>query len=235
MSVGGIVLVVLSVLVLCVFGGIAVSSMIVSVKEPQQGMADRLCAEPGPAGAVDGLCPAGSDAGAAEGLTLPVETFPAGPELASAYLDRYLRLLTIDQPGPRVDEINFEGLAADRFVTLNEKVYECDAGADLEIRAGATRMIELNDKHALLTVRVVETAPACVTETKAVRGALVRGTTDLELNFVPRPGPDGRPNWLLTDMHADPVTPDPLGSAAPRKGDPITRTDYKGLFTTIAT
>jgi hypothetical protein len=82
---------------------------------------------------------------------------------------------------------------------------------------------------------VVETAPACVTETKAPRGALVRGTTDLELNFVPRPGLGGRPIWLLTDLHADAVTPDPLASGKPRKGEPLTRTDYKGLFTTVAT
>lgn len=242
---GGIVLVVVSVLALCGFGGVAASSMIVSAKRPQQtpeGMIDGLCAQPGRDAAFDDLCPAGEPAGAvaeADGgapVDLPVETLSTDTRLATAYLDRYQRLLTSEKPGVRVREIHLGGRASQGIIALNDKVHECDALSDVEIRPGKTRTIESNDEHSLLAVRVVEVAPSCVTGTKAAPGAVVQGTTDLELDFVSAQTTDGRNVWLLTEMHARPVTPDPLRSApAGEPGDTAVRADAKTLFSPVAT
>ncbi|GLY95231.1 hypothetical protein Acsp02_24860 [Actinoplanes sp. NBRC 103695] len=233
-----------SILALCGFGGVAVSSMIVSAKEPQQapqGMVDALCAQPGSDAEFDDLCPsiepagpvAQTDGGAP--VDLPRETLSTDTELAAAYLDRYQRLLTSEKPGIRVGEIHLGGRASQGIIALNDKVHECDALTDVEIRPGKTSMIESNETHSLLAVRVVEVAPACVTGTKAAPGALVQGTTDLELDFVPVGRADGRSVWLLTEMHARPVRPDPLRSASPGKqGDAVVRTDARTLFSPAA-
>ncbi|MFG1603407.1 hypothetical protein [Actinoplanes sp. NPDC049265] len=256
-SVGGIIVVVVGILAVLGFGGIAASSMISTVARDQPqappGLLDRLCAEP------DGdLCPenqAGADesdgsdvsgGGEAPGVAavpsppaatgpaadLPVDTLKPGPDLSIAYLDRYQRLLTSEKPGIRVGEIHLGGRAAAGIIALNQKVHDCQAVNGVQLRHQKSRIIESNDKHTLIAVRVVEVAPSCVTGTEAPVGALVRGTTDVELDFVPAWTTKGIWAWLLTDLHAVPVRPDPLRSTT-RPGDPVVRTDAASLFDAV--
>lgn len=242
-SVGGIVVVVVGVLAVCGFGGIAASSMVSTALDPRpapDGMIEQLCGEPGRDAGVDDLCPA-PEAGAeaeepAAQADLPVATLPPGPELANAYLDRYQHLLTSERPATRIEAVHQDSFAGDRVTALNRKVHECDALTGITITPGQVRTVETNAKHTVLSVRVVERAPSCVTGAKAAPGAVVQGTTDLKLTFVKAMMSDSRNVWQLTELHATPVQPDPLSSApADQLGNAVVRADDKTLFAPAAT
>ncbi|MFY1670860.1 hypothetical protein ACN27G_12960 [Plantactinospora sp. WMMB334] len=187
--------------------------------------------------AMAGLCPGGLR----QLLSIPADEVDAGPDLVDAYLDRLRALLAAKVPGDDVSAyvgaIHRDDRYAAALSTMHRSARHCEAvfptGAPAPTSRGPTgtfwddsprvevvpqsstlRTSGRADGGTLIEVRVVDAVPSCLTRGtfEVDRPPRFVGTTALALSFSVGTGPTGQPVWLLDELTACPVRPDPLAA-----------------------
>ncbi|WP_422769381.1 hypothetical protein ACN28C_21735 [Plantactinospora sp. WMMC1484] len=187
--------------------------------------------------AMAALCPGGLR----QLLSIPAGEVDAGPELVDAYLDRLRGLLAATLPGDDVSAyvgaIHRDDRYAAALSTLHRSARHCEAvfptGAptptsrrptgnfwddsprvEVVPQSSTLRTSGRPDGGTLIEVRVVDAVPSCLTRGTFEVGRPPRfvGTTALALSFSVGTGPTGQRVWLLDELTACPVRPDPLAA-----------------------
>lgn len=180
------------------------------------------------------VCPAGLR----HLLTIPAPEVAPGTELVDAYLDRLLRLVGAELAGdvtPYLGALHRDNRYAVALGELHRNARRCDALSsagptasasppsyasfwqdwrriEVEPQPSSMRLTTVSPRRAVIDVRVVDTIPFCLTRPVTDTATLPRftGTTALHLSFSAGVGPSGQPVWLLDELRACPVRPDPL-------------------------
>ncbi|MEE6259854.1 hypothetical protein [Plantactinospora sonchi] len=173
-------------------------------------------------------------------LSIPADEVDPGPELLNAYLDRLFTLLDARIPSdvtPYLDALHHDNVYSTALQELHRNARRCEVLLPSSAPPAATpgptgnfwddwqrievapqprsvRTTEDPDGHAVITARVVDTTPACLTRPTLESAPPPRytGTTALTLSFVNGTGPSGEQVRLLTRLDACPVRPDPLAA-----------------------
>ncbi|MGI5150376.1 hypothetical protein ACQEVC_29165 [Plantactinospora sp. CA-294935] len=173
-------------------------------------------------------------------LSIPADEVDPGPELLDAYLDRLFTLLDARIPSdvtPYLHALHRDDAYSTALNELHRNARRCqvllptgtpppaaprptgnfwDDWQRIEVapQPRSVRATEEPDGHVVVTARVVDTTPACLTQPTLESAPPPRyvGTTALTLSFSTGTGPSGERVWLLDRLDACPVRPDPLAA-----------------------
>ncbi|MDW5322561.1 hypothetical protein [Plantactinospora sp. KLBMP9567] len=173
-------------------------------------------------------------------LSIPADEVGPGPELLDAYLDRLFTLLDARIPNdvtPYLDALHRDDAYSTALDELHRNARRCDVllptgtpaptasrptgnfwddwqRIEVAQQPGSVRATEDPDGHVVVTARVVDASPACLTRPGLEPSPPPRyvGTTALTLSFSTGTGPSGERVWLLDRLDACPVRPDPLAA-----------------------
>ncbi|MEO3747829.1 hypothetical protein [Plantactinospora sp. B5E13] len=173
-------------------------------------------------------------------LSIAAAEVDPGPELLNAYLDRLLTLLDARTPSdvtPYLGALHRDDVHSAGLDELHRNARRCqvllptgppppatprptgnfwDDWQRLEVVAQprSVRTTVEPGGRVVVTARVVDTTPACLTRPtlESTPPPRFTGTTALTLSFVTGTGPSGEQVWLLDHLDACPVRPDPLAA-----------------------
>lgn len=173
-------------------------------------------------------------------LSIAAAEVDPGPELLDAYLDRLVTLLDARIPSdltPYLGALHRDDAHSTALGELHRNAQRCEVllptgpppsatprptgnfwddwqRVEVVAQPRSVRTTVEPDGRVVVTARVVDTTPACLTRPtlESAPPPRLTGTTALTLSFVTGTGPGGEQVWLLDHLDACPVRPDPLAA-----------------------